>query len=229
VLRIGGAVTYTEAADALKAMVPAFGDLLVRIGGVQVRNSGTIGGNIANGSPIGDMPPCLIALGARVVLASVAGERTLPLDEFFINYGKQARRADELLVRVDVPKPKPGSLTRFYKVSKRRDSDITAVLGAFYLTFEEGRVAEARIAFGGMAGAPARALRTEAALAGRRFGRDQAVAAGAELDADFQRISDHRASAAYRRTVARNLLLRLAAERDGRSATQVVSMGELAE
>lgn len=221
-LRIGGAVTYTEAEDALAALAPAFKELVSRIGGVQVRNSGTIGGNIANGSPIGDMPPCLIALGARVVLQSVEGERVLPLEQFFIAYGKNERRPDELVVRIEIPKPIPGSIARFYKVSKRTDSDITAVLGAFHLVFDGARVREARIAFGGMAGVPARAKRTEAALIGTTFDANSVADAMAALDADFQPISDFRASAGYRRAVGRNLLQRLSAElREADEPTQL--------
>src|SRR5690606_37338597 len=148
--------------------IPALGGLIDRIGGEQVRNMGTIGGNIANGSPIGDTPPPLIALGATLTLRKGNSRRTIPLEDFFIAYGKQDRQPGELVEAVHVPLP--GAHTRFagWKVSNRRDEDIPAVLGAFALTTAaDGTVASARIAYGGMAATPRRALAVETALTGK--------------------------------------------------------------
>jgi xanthine dehydrogenase small subunit len=160
-------VTYTEAFDALARLYPDMGELLRRLGAVQVRNCGTIGGNIANGSPIGDSSPALIAAGATLHLRRGDERRSLPLEDFFVAYGRQDRRPGEFVERVTVPRPAPGARYRAYKVSKRFDQDITAVLGAFLLRVEGGRVAEARLAYGGMAATPKRATHAEGALAGR--------------------------------------------------------------
>ena len=188
---------------------PAFDDFIGRIGGEQVRNMGTVGGNIANGSPIGDLPPPLIALGAEVVLQGKSGRRSLPLEDFFIDYGKQDRRPEEFVEAVKVPKLKPGARFEVYKVTKRLDEDITAVCGAFYLELSpEGRVVEARLAFGGMAATPKRAANAEAALVGQAWNEASVEAAVAPLAKDFQPISDWRASADYRAKVAANLLRR---------------------
>ena len=134
VIRIGAGVTYSEAFATLAAHIPALGPLFDRIGGEQVRNMGTIGGNIANGSPIGDTPPPLIALGATLVLRRGGERRTIPLEEFFVAYGKQDRRPGEFVEAVEVPVPAKGAHFAVYKITKRRDEDITSTLGAFHLT-----------------------------------------------------------------------------------------------
>jgi len=208
-LVIGAATSYSEARIALARAVPALGALVARIGGEQVRNMGTIGGNIANGSPIGDMPPALIALGATVTLRRGGRRRVLPLEAFFIAYGRQDRRPGEFVEAVQVPLPDSAILVAIHKVSKRRDEDITAVLGAFAITLRDGRVAGARIAYGGMAATPKRARAAETALIGQPWTRRTVEAAMARLDEDFSPITDMRASAEYRMTVARNLLLRV--------------------
>ncbi len=169
-IAIGAAVTYTDAFAALSVLHPSFRELLDRIGGEQVRNMGTIGGNIANGSPIGDMPPPLIALGAELTLRSAKGRRTMPLERFFIDYGKQARNMGEIVESIHVPALAKFDLFAAYKLSKRRDEDITAVLGAFRIRVEEGMVTDAALAFGGMAATPKRAARAEKALCGKPFG-----------------------------------------------------------
>ncbi len=208
-LSIGATVTYTDALEQLEALAPDLGVLLRRLGGEQVRNAGTIGGNIANGSPIGDSPPALIALGARLVLRQGQERRELPLEEYFLAYGKQDRRPGEFVERIRLPKPAPDLAFRAYKVAKRFDQDITAVLGAFALRVVDGQVAEVCLAYGGMAATPKRARRAEAALLGQPWGEATVAAAIAALPEDFAPITDMRASAAYRMQVAGNLLRRL--------------------
>ncbi len=207
VLDIGATVTIAHAAAALAGLADDLAEIVRRFGSAQVRNTATVGGNIANGSPIGDLAPCLIALAARVELAGPRGMRSLPLEDFFVAYLQQARRPDEYVRRVIVPVPSPETAFRAYKISKRRDEDISAVLAAFAFTIDSGVVTAARMAFGGMAGIPARATKCEASCVGLRLdqqsGWDAALAA---LDAEFTPISDHRASADYRQRVARNLL-----------------------
>jgi xanthine dehydrogenase small subunit len=205
-LTIGAAVTYAQLLPALAPLWPDFAEIVRRLGSAQVRNVATIGGNIANGSPIGDGPPCLIALDATVILRHGHARRTLPLEEFFLAYGKQDRRPGEFVEAVELPKPQPGWWFRAYKISKRFDQDISALLGAFHVKIDAGRVADIRIAFGGMAAVPKRALATEAALRGKPWSEASIVAAIPALAEDYQPISDMRASAAYRSKVAGNLL-----------------------
>jgi xanthine dehydrogenase small subunit len=220
-LTLGAAVSYSEAFPAVIARFPALRELWDRIGGEQVRNMGTIGGNIANGSPIGDTPPPFIALGARLRLVGPEGRREIALEDFFIDYGRQDRRPSEFVESVFLPALPPGGHLAAYKVSKRRDEDITAVLGAFRLDLDGGRVADIRIAFGGMAGTPRRAVGAEAALRGRAW-EEAAVAAAMEaLDRDYTPLTDWRASAGYRRLVARNLLRRFWLETTGGHALRL--------
>ena len=212
VLSIGAGVTYEDAFAALARHWPSLAPLLRRLGSRQIRNRGTIGGNVANASPIGDMPPALIALDARLVLRSLAGERTLPAEEFFRGYRQTALAQGEFLARIAIPLPAPGGMFATYKVSKRIDQDISAVCGAFRLLLADGRVEDIRIAYGGMAAVPKRAVAAEQSLGGRRWNRASVAAAMAALDAELSPIGDMRASAAYRRSVARNLLLRFLLE-----------------
>lgn len=207
-LEIGAAVTYTEALPWLERDFPQMSEMLGRLGAAQVRNAGTIGGNIANGSPIGDMPPALIALGSTLVLASHGSERALRLEDFFIEYGKQDLRIGECVARVSIPLPHQHQLFATYKVSKRFEQDISALCGAFALQVDNGIVKSARVCFGGMAGTPARAYNCERRLAGQPWSMPTVRAAMLALDSDYQPISDMRASAEYRRQAARNLLLR---------------------
>ena len=204
---IGAAATYAEAAPSLAAIDPDIGEVIGRIGAKQVRASGTIGGNIANGSPIGDSPPMLIALGATLHLRHGKNERSLPLEDFFLAYGRQDRKPGELVWRVDVPKLKANETFRCYKLTKRRDQDISAVLGAFKLTFDVRRIVAARVAFGGIAATPKRARKTEAALCDIAI--DDPLSWGraiAMLQEDYQPISDMRASAGYRLDMAEVML-----------------------
>lgn len=208
-LTLGGAVRYADAHAAMARLSPELGELVRRLGGLQVRNAGTVGGNIANGSPIGDGPPALIALGATLTLRSVRGRRTMPLEDFFIAYGRQDRAADEFVESVFVPRPAPQDVVHISKLSKRFDSDISAVCGAFRLTVEQGTITAARVAFGGMAATPRRAAQVEATLTGAPFNAETMAAAAAAIRADFAPLSDVRGSAAYRLDAAGNLVWRL--------------------
>jgi xanthine dehydrogenase small subunit len=215
-IRIGAGVSYTDAFEALAERIPALGRLIYRIGGEQVRNMGTIGGNVANGSPIGDMPPALIALDARLTLRGGDTRRTIPLEEFFIDYGRQDRRPGEFVEAIEVPLPDAGEHFAVHKVTKRRDEDITAVLSAFRLRLTgDGRVEAIRIACGGMAGVPKRAKAVEAALLGRAWTTENVAAALPEFEVDFTPLTDMRASAEYRMLVAKNLLRRFFLETTG--------------
>jgi xanthine dehydrogenase small subunit len=211
-LVLGAGVRYSDARAVLARLHPDLGELVRRIGGVQVRNAGTIGGNIANGSPIGDMPPALIALGTTLTLRRGSERRTIPLEHFFLSYGKQDRKPGEFVESVRIPRPATDMLIRIVKLSKRFDSDISGVCGAFALRLADGIVAEARVAFGGMAGIPARAPGCEAALTGAAWNEATVDAAAAALEQDYEPIDDLRGSAAWRRQVAANLLRRLRAE-----------------
>ena len=180
--------------------------MLRRFASVQVRNAATIGGNIANGSPIGDGPPALIALGARLHLRRGDTRREIPLEAFFLDYRKQDRQPGEFVEAITLPARAPG--LRIYKLSKRFVQDISAVCGAFNLTVANGTVTAARIAFGGMAGIPKRAVAAEAALLGQPLTEATIRAAMAAMAQDFQPLTDMRASAAYRMQTAQNMALR---------------------
>ncbi|MEM9063097.1 MAG: xanthine dehydrogenase small subunit [Pseudomonadota bacterium] len=207
-VEIGAAVTYAQAEACIAGLAPDFGALIRRIGGAQVRASGTIGGNIANGSPIGDTPPALIALGAELVLRHGTARRAIPLDAFFIEYGKQDRTPGEFVEAIRVPIPTAPDRLRCYKISKRFDQDITAVLGCFDIDNIGGEIRAARLAFGGMAGIPKRAQNAENALTGQPWSRTTVEAAMQAMTDDFKPLSDMRASSAYRMQVAQNLLMR---------------------
>lgn len=205
---IGAGVSYSAFVPVLQEHFPHMDELWWRIGGEQVRNMGTLGGNIANGSPIGDTPPAFIALGATLTLRSKGGTRTLPLEDFFLTYGKQDRRPDEFVESLTLPKPPEGSMNAVYKISKRRDEDISALCGAFSLTVTGGTVSSARIAFGGMAGTPARAKHVELALVGKPWNSATIDSARKEFSKDYQPLTDWRATADYRLKAAENLLTR---------------------
>jgi xanthine dehydrogenase small subunit len=225
-LVIGSAVTYAAAHSTLALYYPDLGELIRRIGSQQVRNTGTIGGNIANGSPIGDMAPALIALGASVVLRLGTVTRQVPLEDFFIAYGSQDRQPGEFVQGLEIPLTTPPDDVSCHKVSKRFDQDISAVCGCFNLHIEAGVVQSARIAFGGMAATPKRARHVEQALIGQPWTLatiERAIPAFAQ---DFSPINDMRASAAYRLLVAGNLLRRTFHERlHGKAETRLVGAG----
>ncbi|MCV0424914.1 MAG: xanthine dehydrogenase small subunit [Roseibium sp.] len=220
-LEIGAGVTYSEAQEAIRKVFPHLEAYWDRIAGQQVRNMGTIGGNIANGSPIGDTPPVLIALDATITLRKGQTQRTLPLEAFFIEYGKQDRAPDEFVESITVPRPRPGQRDAAYKISKRRDEDISSVAAGFSVTIENGIISDCRLAFGGLAGTPKRAEAAEAALRGSSWSAATFATAGKALEADFSPLSDWRASAQYRSSVARNLLQRFFLSHDDQTAEPV--------
>lgn len=208
-LTLGAAASLEEAYAALAVDYPELAELWTRFASLPIRNAGTLGGNVANGSPIGDSMPALIALGAEVVLRHGGATRTLPLDAFYLGYQKSALQPGEFVAAIRVPRPAPNLRFRTYKVSKRYDQDISAVCAAFALRIGEGgTISEARVAFGGMAATPQRAAHAEAALTGAAW--DEACARNAmdAITADYQPLTDMRASSAYRLKVARNLLWR---------------------
>ena len=214
-LRIGAAVTLADAFGALQQHWPDALRFAARFAGLPVRNSGTLGGNVANGSPIGDSMPLLIALRARVELGSVRGTRELALEDLYTGYRQNVMAADELLLRIHVPLPQPNERLRAYKVSKRFDDDISAVCLVFNLTLEQGEVRAASIGAGGVAATPARARAAEAALVGQPWSEATVQAATAALQAEFNPISDMRASSAYRRAMLAALPRRFWLETQG--------------
>jgi len=206
-IRIGAGVTISELLEAMRPVHASFAELLRRYGSVQVRNAATIGGNIANGSPIGDGPPALIALGAQLHLRHSDTRRSLPLEAFFKSYGDQDRAPGEFVEAVSIPRQ--ADHLKCYKLSKRHDQDISAVCGCFNISLGgRGEVLSARIAFGGMAGIPKRASAVEAALLGKPWVEDVIEAALPAFERDFEPLSDMRASADYRMTAAKNMLRR---------------------
>jgi xanthine dehydrogenase small subunit len=210
-LRIGAAATLTDAFAALAQGRPALAPFFERFAGRPVRSSGTLGGNVANGSPIGDSMPVLIALGATLELGSPRGRRTLPIEAFYLGYRQTALAPDELLLAICVPHPPADGHEHVWadKISKRFEDDISAVCLAVALQVRQGRVASVRIGAGGVAAVPARAIKTEAVLAGQPCDSATFDAAAEVLQAEFEPLSDMRASAAYRRRVLGNLLRRL--------------------
>lgn len=228
-LSIGAGVSYSEAWSQLAGYYPDFGELIRRLASTQIRNSGTIGGNIANGSPIGDTPPALIALGARLRLRSATGTRDIALEDFFITYGQQDLRPGEFVEKLFVPLPDGNSRFAAYKLSKRFDQDISAVCAAFRLTLDGSRVKDIRICYGGMAGTPARAHQTEKALIGTEWSVASIEAALPMMAEDYQPMSDIRASKEYRLMSAQNLLKKFAIETTTPGvATRIVGAGGLA-
>ncbi len=203
---VGAAATYTAVLGAVSGPLPALAALIRRIGSQQIRNVGTLVGNVANASPIGDTLPALVALGASAVLRRGSVRRELALDDFFLGYRKTALRPGEFIERVRVPLPSAGTRFGTYKVSKRFDQDISAVCGAFAVRLQGGRVQEARLCYGGMAAVPKRARVCEAALSGKAWTEETVASVLPLLDGEFTPLSDMRASDVYRRLVARNLL-----------------------
>ena len=208
-IEIGAGVTLEDAYRALAAHYPdELKDMWQRFASLPIRNAGTLGGNVANGSPIGDSMPWLIALGAQVVLRGPAGERVLALEDLYLAYQQKAMQPGEFVQAVRVPARRDGLRFRTYKLAKRFDQDISAVCAAFAFTFKGEIIDSARIAFGGMAATPKRAASCEALLAGKPW--DEATLAGAmeALAQDYAPLSDMRASGAYRMQAAQNLLRR---------------------
>ena len=215
-IRIGAMTTLTDLLPLMDQRHPGFAALIRRYGAPQVRNAATIGGNVANGSPIGDGSPALIALGATLHLRQGAHRRTLPIADFFLEYGRQDRRAGEFLEAISIPKT--DDHLACYKLSKRFDQDISAVCGCFWIVREAGQVRDVRLAYGGMAGTPKRATAAEAAMLGRDWSAETIRAAMAALPQDFTPLSDMRASAGYRMQAAQNMLMRAYLADQGQAA-----------
>jgi len=211
----GAGVTYTDARPTIAARFPQLVELWDRIGGEQVRNAGTIGANIANGSPIGDTPPPFIALGATVTLNKGGVRRTVELEKYFIAYGKQDRQPGEFVESVTVPVLPADEQLACYKITKRKDEDISALCGAFRVKLSGGVVESAVIAFGGMAATPKRAAAVEGALVGKAWTVATIEAAIPAFATDYQPLTDMRASAEYRLLAAQNLLRRFFFETTG--------------
>ncbi|MDN3518132.1 xanthine dehydrogenase small subunit [Aquisalimonas lutea] len=218
VIDIGGAATHSDAMDVLGRHYPDFGELLRRFASVQIRNSGTLGGNIANASPIGDSMPVLITLDTELVLRRGREQRTLPMDQFFLDYRRTALQPGEFVERIRVPVASGDWQLRCYKLSKRFDQDISAVCAAFNLRLADGVVQDIRIGFGGMAAVPVRARQTEEVLRGQPWSDDTVAAAERALEAEFSPLTDMRASAGYRMLSARNLLRKCYLETTNSSA-----------
>lgn len=211
-LTLGAAVSLTRCVDIMGDRIPGARELLLRFGSDQVRNQATIGGNIGSASPIGDLPPLLIALDSVLVLQKGSQIRELPLVDHFIDYRQTTLQKGEFVRAVRVPLPSPDSLFSVHKISKRRDDDISTVCMAVHLPLTDGAVRGARIALGGMAATPVRARAAEAALEGRVFDAAAVEAAALAMNSELNPMSDARASAAYRMQVAQNLLQRILLE-----------------
>jgi len=208
-LEIGAGVTLNDAYAAVFRHYPEeLGEMWQRFASLPIRNAGTLGGNVANGSPIGDSMPWLIALGSQIVLRGAAGERVLALEDFYLGYQQKDLQAGEFVQALRIPLPRAGLRMRTYKLAKRFDQDISAVCAAFAITLDGNDVASARIAFGGMAATPKRAGSAEAALIGQPWNEDTLRGAMAALRQDYAPLSDMRASSNYRMQAAQNLLRR---------------------
>ncbi|WP_459728589.1 xanthine dehydrogenase small subunit [Pseudomonas sp. MHK4] len=207
-LRVGCGVSLTDSFAAIVALYPQLKELWERFASKPIRNAGTLGGNVANGSPIGDSMPALVALGARVVMHGPGGSRTLALEDLYTGYMRKDMHADELVEALLIPLPEAGWQMRTYKLSKRFDSDISAVCAAFSIRLDAGRVVDCRVAYGGMAATVKRASHCERQLVGKSWTDDTLEQAQAALDEDYQPLSDMRASAHYRQQCAKNLLYR---------------------
>ncbi|MDU9007029.1 xanthine dehydrogenase small subunit [Sedimentitalea todarodis] len=220
-LLIGAGASYSDCQDRLSQLFPHLTAYWDRIAGWQVRNMGTVGGNIANGSPIGDTPPVLIALGAEITLRRGSERRALSLEDFFIDYGKQDRVPGEFVETIRVPVPAANDWNAAYKISKRRDEDISSVAVGINMTVTENTITGCRIAFGGMAATPKRAAAAEKALLGKLWSAANFENAAAALQEDFKPLSDWRASSDYRMLGAQNLLRRFFLEKDAATTSPI--------
>ncbi len=227
-LWIGAAASLEDAWAALSALAPSLAELWRRFASPPVRHAGTLGGNIANGSPIGDGAPALIALGAEVILRRGAVQRRLPLEAFYLDYMKKDLRPGEFVEALHCPKPDTSWALSSHKISKRHDSDISAVCAVLALQLRNGTVQQARFAFGGMAAIVKRAAAAEAAVVGQPWTEAAVEAAAAALAQDFKPLTDMRASDAYRMKVAQNLIRKLWLETLDRRTITVWRSGRLA-
>ena len=216
-IHVGAMTTLTELLETMKTRYPSFATLIKRYGSTQVRNAATIGGNIANGSPIGDGSPALIALDATLHLRKGSKTRQMPIADYFIEYGKQDRDIGEFVTGVSIPKVADN--LHCYKLSKRFDQDISAVCGCIWIEVNDDIISRVRLAYGGMAGIPKRAKHAEDALNGKDWSEDTIRQALDEMSKDFTPLSDMRASAEYRMQTAQNMLLRVWHERNGETTS----------
>lgn len=207
-LRIGAAVSLNRCMQLLRTIVPGSESMMLRFGSEQVRNQGTIGGNIANASPIGDLPPLLLALNADLVLQTGEQTRTININDFYLGYKQTELQNNEFIRAIHIPLPNKHTRVFVHKISKRLDDDISAVCGVFCLDIQNDKVIHVQAAFGGMAATPARAKALEKALQGKVFSESVVADGVIALASDFSPIDDARASAAYRQSVAANLLKR---------------------
>lgn len=205
---VGAAASYAECFELFENHYPDFAEIIERIGSAQIRNVGTIGGNVANASPIGDTPPGLLSLNAKLHLKKGDSERVINLEDYYIDYKVTALEPGEYIYRIEIPKPAAEHVFKMYKVTKRFDDDISAVCAAFNLKISQGRIEQARVAYGGMAAIPKRAKNCEAALLGQPWTEPVINSAMGALTGDFQPLDDVRASAEYRMQVAQNLLMK---------------------
>jgi len=203
---IGSAVPYSSFTPLLEKAYPELAEMIERIGSKQIRNTGTLGGNIGNASPIGDMPPALIALGAELTLQRGDQQRKILVEDYFVGYKKTVLIESEFIREIFIPKAKNNQLLKVYKISKRFDDDISAVLAAFWIELEDDKVKSIRIAFGGMAEIPKRAKNCEDALLSQTLNQENIRLAQQALTKDFTPMSDVRASSDYRMKVAQNLI-----------------------
>lgn len=219
---IGSALPYSEFIDTLHHYYPDLGEMIERIGSKQVRNTGTLGGNVGNASPIGDMPPALIALGATMTLHVQGQERTILVEDYFVDYKKTVLKSSEFIKSIQIPKPTEGQTLKLYKISKRIDDDISAVLAAFFIEQNGQKVTNVRLAFGGMAAIPKRGTAAEKALINEDLTKESVARAKTALATDFQPMSDVRASDKYRMTVAQNLIEKCYLELQSANAREVI-------
>jgi len=220
--RIGAGVRLTQMQEALGERLPAIEKMLRVFGSRQIRNRATLGGNLCTASPIGDMAPVLLALDAQAVLAGPNGSRKVALSDFFQSYRVTAMTDEEILLAVEVPDPPANAFSTSYKVSKRRELDISTVAAGMLLDLDEwGAVSTIRLAYGGVAATPLRVMKTEAALMGKPWTRETVEAVMPVLNAEVTPISDHRGSARYRSLLATNLLLAFFLESENTESSQL--------
>lgn len=227
-MEIGAAVSLTDAMQTIVSAYPSLSEIFVRFASPPIRNSGTLGGNVANGSPIGDSMPVLLVLNTALQLRRGTSTRNVSLQDFYLDYQETALQSSEFIEKLIVPLPEAGGHEEHvaaYKVSKRFDQDISALCAAFRIRLEGDVVADARVAYGGMAAIPKRAANCESGLRGKRWNLETVEAACARLEQDFAPISDMRASSTYRQTVAQNLLRRFYHETTDHNAVRVYDYG----
>jgi len=214
---IGSGTPLNDVRDAVRSSHPALAAMLDVFGSPQIRNLATFGGNLGTASPIGDLLPLLLAYRAKIYLESIHGRRKVDMDVFITGYRQTVRKPDEIITTIKIPKPPPSVVIKSYKVSKRKDLDISTVSAGFRLQVDSsGKVSDAVLAYGGMDAMTRRAIHVEQFLLGKKWTRETVEAAMSLMDLEFRPISDARSGNVFRKTVARNLLLKLWAEANER-------------